>query len=165
MGSLAVLWLALPAVRPAAAAMPPPSHWVKSGPRAHRADVLVIASFTKAAGGFNFDGFAKGRLRITVPAGWAVHVDFRNAGPLPHSLMVVPWSTKATATRPKPAFGGAETPLPYRGTLRGGRARFAFTARKPGQYRLICAVPGHDAAGMWDTLIVSRSATRATATA
>jgi hypothetical protein len=36
-------------------------------------------------------------------------------------------------------------------------------AARPGKYRLICAVPGHDAAGMWDTLIVRRGARAATA--
>jgi sulfocyanin len=152
-----------PAAGQAVAAKRPPSHWVESVPKAHRADLLMIAGLTSTASGFNFDGYAKGRLRITVPAGWTVHVDFRNAAALPHSLMVVSWSTTATAAHPKPAFRGATTPLPYRGTPKAGRVQFTFKAARPGKYRLICAVPGHDAAGMWDTLIVRRGARAATA--
>lgn len=138
--------------------------WVQSVPKAHYANLLMIASLTKADSGFNFDGYAKGKLTITVPAGWKVHVVFLNVGSLAHSLMVVPGSTKPTASHPKPAFAGATTKLPYTGTPTGRGADFTFKATKPGKYRLLCAVPGHDAAGMWDTLIVKRGAKAATAT-
>lgn len=132
-------------------------------PRRHDATVLLIASRTTTAAGFNFDGYAKGRLTITVPAGWTVHVVFENNGPLPHSVMVVPWSTKPTATHPTPAFAGATTPQARSETPKGGSSRFTFVARK--KYRLLCAVPGHDAAGMWDTLVVKRGARTASAAA
>lgn len=160
---LPLLALALVAA-PDAAAKNPAAKWLQSVPSRHYANLLVIAGLTKAAAGFNFDGYAKGRLTVTVPAGWTMHVVFRNAGALPHSLMVVPWSTKASATHPKPAFAGATTPVPYQGTQKGGHSQFNFRTLKPGKYRLICAVPGHDAAGMWDTLVIKRGAKAATAT-
>lgn len=140
-----------------------PGRWVKSSARQHSATLTLVAGLTSVGGGFNFDGYAKGALVITVPAGWTVHVVFRNATALAHSAMVVPWATKPTAAHPKPVFRGAASPNPYVGTPKDGKARFTFKAVKPGKYRLICAVPGHDAAGMWDTLIVKRGAKKASA--
>ena len=77
----------------------PASRFVQSVPKLRFANVLMIASLTKASGGFNFDGYAKGRLVVTVPQGWTVHVDFRNVGPAPHILMVVSWKTSPTSRR------------------------------------------------------------------
>lgn len=155
---------ALASTAAAGGATSPPSRWVTSSVQHHSATITLVAGLTNDDAGFNFDGYSKGKLVLTVPAGWTVHVVFRNAVALPHSVMVVAWSTKPTATHPKPAIKGAASPNPYAGSPKGGKARFSFKA-KAGKYRVICAVPGHDAAGMWDTLIVKRGAKKASATA
>ncbi len=160
---VAILCLVV-AVVPAGGAGNSAANWVQSVPQAKFANLLLIGSLTNAASGFNFDGYAKGKLEVTVPAGWTVHVVFLNAGSVQHSVMVVPWSTKPTAKHPTPAFPGATTSLPYKGLPKGSVGGFTFVARKPGKYRLLCAVPGHDAIGMWDTLVVKRGAKGAGAT-
>ncbi len=46
--------------------------------------------------------------------------------------------------------------------MKGTTQKFSFIADKAGKYAIVCGVPGHDAAGMWDTLVVSDSAATAT---
>jgi uncharacterized cupredoxin-like copper-binding protein len=36
---------------------------------------------------------------------------------------------------------------------------FSFVANKAGTYAIVCAVPGHAVAGMWDVLKVTRGGT------
>jgi plastocyanin len=66
-----------------------------------------------------------------------------------------------------PAFSGAVSPTPKftRGSAPGSTSaaqQFSFTAGKSGTYLLICGIAGHALAGMWDTLVVSPTATAAT---
>lgn len=150
---------------PIASARNPAAKWVKSIPKRHRANVVLIAGLTKAAAGFNFNGYSNGKLKITVPRGWRVHVLLKDKDPIPHSAMVVKWSTKPSAPKPKPAFRGAQSKGPYKGTTKGHKSAFTFRASKAGRYRIICAVPGHVEAGMWSVLIVKKGAKKASARA
>lgn len=135
-----------------------PGRMVQTLARTHQVRMEVRAASTAANAGLNFDGYAFGRLVFTVPLGWRVQVAFRNVAPLPHSLVIEPWSEASDLRHPLPAFPGASSPDPYAGTRAGGSASFTFVASRPGRYRIACAVPGHRDLGMWDTLVVSRSA-------
>lgn len=138
------------------AAPSPAAKYLKALPKSHMAIWTVVAGVGTVNGGENFDGFAKGKMTISVPAGWTLKIPFKNAGDLPHSLVVEPWNENYNSPQPKPAFAGAETSNPVDGTAPGSGQTLAFKVLKPGKYRVICAVPGHAALGMWDTLIVKK---------
>lgn len=52
-----------------------------------------------------------------------------------------------------------ERPPLYRGPFRLRRAD-QRAAAKAGKYLMICGVPGHAAAGMWDNFVVSKTVTK-----
>jgi sulfocyanin len=127
---------------------------------AHVVTVSLVAGQTPAEGGFNFNGYGHGGMTVTVPAGWTVVVGFRNAGALPHSAMIAPAAAVRAAAPPAvPVFAGAATPGVSTGLAQGAKATFSFRAGQPGTYAIMCGVPGHAAAGMWDRLVVSAAAT------
>jgi sulfocyanin len=122
-------------------------------------NLTLIAAYNNVQSGFNFDGGANGKMTITVPRGDKVNVSFSNKAPIPHSAEVVGFAKKpASLTTFKPAFKGASSPNPTSGSPSGKTYKFSFTAAKTGKYLLVCAVPGHVAAGMWDNFVVSGSA-------
>jgi sulfocyanin len=121
--------------------------------------LTLIAAYNNTQGGFNFNGGANGKLTITVPQGDTVNVNFTNKASLPHSAVIVASAqTPASLTSYSPAFQGASSPNPTAGSPSGKIFKFSFTATKAGNYLLVCAVPGHVAAGMWDTFVVSKTA-------
>ncbi|HVC39431.1 MAG TPA: sulfocyanin-like copper-binding protein [Candidatus Dormibacteraeota bacterium] len=149
--------VATPTQSPSPRATPTPSassavvtldRWVSFDAATRTLTWKAIASYQGADHGLNFDGEAAGAMRVSVPEGWSVTVEFSNMGPLSHSAVVV------TATGATPAFPGAGTPNPTVGTPPGQTATYTFTASQVGSYRLACLVPGHEAAGMWAGLTV-----------
>ncbi|MBF8379126.1 hypothetical protein IW967_14845 [Alicyclobacillus mali] len=120
----------------------------------------VIAGDGRQNGGMNFDGYADGDMTLVVPMGWRVVIEFENASLMPHSAMVVPYDVRARASFDASilAFPGAETPNPSQGEPKGSRNEIVFTASRVGTYALVCGVPGHALAGMWDRLVVSDQA-------
>jgi plastocyanin len=82
-------------------------------------------------------------------------VNFRNAAVLPHSAVVTAYAARSAASFPV-AFPGATTPNATAGVGQGVQQTFSFTAATVGSYAIVCAVPGHAAAGMWDTLKVTQ---------
>ena len=124
-----------------------------------RTSITLIAGQTDAASGFNFNGHANGESTLTVPLGWTV--TFENAATPPHSVVVLSYSGRQPDEATRPAFPDAATPNPASGLPRGARATFSFVASHPGTYEFLCGVSGHALAGMWDYLIVSRTATAA----
>jgi sulfocyanin len=120
--------------------------------------LTLIAAYNSTQGGFNFNGGAAGKLTITVPLGVKVNVTFTNNAPLPHSAQFVAYAKTPPTSAVSDAFKGAHTPNPTAGTAKGVKQTFSFVANKAGTYLLICAVPGHAAAGMWDNFVVSKTA-------
>ncbi len=118
--------------------------------------LFVEAQADGANSGFNFNGLAKGKGGVTVPAGWEVTVLFLNHGAMPHSAVVTKSQTSVT-----PAFPGSGMKDATAGVGQGKRAEFAFRASRAGTYYIVCAVPGHEPAGMWIRLTVSASAKKA----
>lgn len=110
------------------------------------------------SGGFDFNGYTKGAMTVTIPQGWTVNVTFTNQATVNHSAEIVPFSQVKAGKNFTPAFSGAAISNPTLGISQGVTKKFSFTADKAGKYGIICAVPGHDDAGMWDTLVVSSSA-------
>jgi sulfocyanin SoxE-like protein len=132
-----------------AATAGPDPHRFLTVDRAHRAVTLrLVAAYDGENNGFNFDGYGRGELLLSVPLGWRVRIRCENRGPLRHSCAVVPGPQTAI-----PAFRGAKT-----GELQAGHsATFSFVASRKGTYRLACLVPGHEEARMWDVLDVGKT--------
>lgn len=118
----------------------------------------ITAGDQSVSSGMNFNGYANGQLVITVPQNWSVDIAFKNVdSAMPHSVGVVNWSDRLQF-QAKPAFPGAEEANFNSGiTSSSGTIHVKFKASKAGRYGMICGIPGHAAAGMWDELDVSGS--------
>jgi sulfocyanin len=127
-------------------------HYLQSNPAAKTVTLQLVAAATDAQGGFNFNGYSNGALKVTVPTGWTVTVQCSNQGAVPHSCAIV-----HGAADTKPAFPNAASPNPTVGLEKGQQASFTFQASQAGNYRIVCLVPGHEQSGMWDTFVVSAS--------
>lgn len=136
--------------------------WLTTRTSDSTVEFRLVAGMSTANGGMNFDGATAGSLTLTVPVKWHVVLHFRNDDEnMPHSAEV----TVAKAPVPampdtKAAFGGAETRDATQGVNAGTKQDLHFTADQPGSYMIVCAVPGHGAAGMWIRLVVSATASR-----
>jgi len=129
------------------------------GAAAHAVDVTIVAGKSASDGGFDFNGYQRGAMRVTVPTGWQVVVHFENVNVLAHSLVVSPAeAAQQPVPSTTPVFPGATTKDLAKGLPKGANQTFTFEASKPGTYELLCGVPGHAVAGMWDTLVVSSTA-------
>jgi sulfocyanin len=111
----------------------------------------------------NFEGYGKGDMKITVPAGWKVNVTYTNqqSGGITHSVGFVNWAQRqAKDGQFTPAFTGSVGPTNNfsNGVPAGQPVKYSFTADKAGQYAIVCGVPTHASMGMWDEFDVSASA-------
>ncbi len=139
-------------------------------------DLTLVAAWNNANAGFNFNGGAHGQMTVTVPLGSTVMATFKNNSRTPHDVVVIPYMSTPPGRSVNPAFSGARSSFPrFRpgaagGTPAGGPPRtnapitFSFVANKAGTYMLICGVPGHALAGMWDKFVVSPTAKVASVT-
>jgi FtsP/CotA-like multicopper oxidase with cupredoxin domain len=114
-------------------------------------ELTLIAGDGPSNNGFNFDGYGRGELLVSVPRGWRVTVRCKNSAALRNSCGVVS-GPQATAL----AFPGASTPNPTIGLGSGETATFSFTPTRAGVYRLASLVPGHEQARMYAVLEVRR---------
>ena len=129
------------------------------GAATHSVDVTILAGKNAGDGGFDFNGYQRGAMSVTVPTGWQVVIHFRNVNALAHSLVVVPVSAAQQAVPPAtPAFPGAVTKDLAVGLAQGMKQTLTFMASKSGTYAFVCGVPGHAVAGMWDKFVVSDGA-------
>jgi hypothetical protein len=128
---------------------PRPAQFLRVDAGHRTATIALIAAYDDSNGGFNFDGYGRGELLVTVPKGWRVVVRCQNRSVVRHSCAVVggPMATR-------PAFRGAATPDPAVGLTQGATSTFSFLASRVGAFRLACLVPGHEDARMWDVLRV-----------
>jgi uncharacterized cupredoxin-like copper-binding protein len=148
----AALGLAAP-LTPARAATP---QWLAVNVKARTATLTLIAGYDDTLGGFNFDGYGKGKMVVSVPAGYRVNVVFSNRGKYPHSAVFVAYAHKGDVAGYTPAFRGAASPDNADGVMAGTVQRFSFVANKVGTYAIVCGVSGHEGAGMWDVLKVTK---------
>jgi uncharacterized cupredoxin-like copper-binding protein len=125
----------------------------------HSVDVTIVAGKNAGSGGFDFNGYQRGAMTVTVPVGWEVVVHFENAGAAAHSVGVFAAGAHQQVALPAtPAFPGAVTGNFIAGLPKGATQTFTFVASKPGTYEFVCGCPAHGVAGMWDTLVVSATA-------
>jgi sulfocyanin len=157
-----VLALALPGMYAAASHSPGRAatpRWLVANARAHTATLTLIAAYSNAFNGFNFNGYGNGQMVITVPIGYKVTVSFSNKSSVPHSAVFTPYSQKNRSSNFPLAFKGSSSPDPTSGISSGTTQHFTFVASKAGTYALVCGVPGHEQAGMWDVLKVTHGGT------
>ena len=121
-------------------------------------EFTLVAGKTAVNGSFNFNGYAKGALTVTVPVGWKVVVHYANASALRHSLDVIPYTGTQPDSAQPPSFPGASTKDPVDGIGVGKQETVTFVADRAGTYEFLCGVLGHAQAGMWDYLVVSPTA-------
>jgi len=129
--------------------------WLKWDAATHTAALTLVAGYNDTQSGFNFNGAGKGNMTISVPEGAQVKVTFSNKGALPHSAVFTSWGNRTSTSNFPVAFSGSSSPNPASGITAGTTQHFSFTAVKAGQYAIVCAVPGHAAAGMWDVFNVT----------
>jgi sulfocyanin len=133
-------------------------HW---DPSTKAMTLPMISGLDKKAGGWNFDGYARGAMTIVVPRGTKVTFPYYNQDIVPHSLGVVVGSPTNVPSLPsEPAFPQAATKNFQQGLATNQGDTVSFVADKPGTYLIVCGVPGHAASGMWILFEVSPTATR-----
>jgi len=124
----------------------------------------LVAGFTAANNGFNFNGWSKGDVTVTVPTGWEFNLNLFNPTALPHSAMIVTPDVLKKGSGFTEALQGASTPNPTIG-FTGDQVQhwvdpYGFIRLSvAGEYAVICAVPGHAAAGMYFNLSVKTDVT------
>jgi hypothetical protein len=149
--ALAVIAVAA-AAAPAGAGRPPASHWLTWHAAKRTARLLLVAGYDGTNNGFNFDGYARGRLLFRVPKGWLLTVVCRNATGRYDSCAVVRGAGSGHI-----AFHGASSPMPGQGLAPGQQATFRFRASRVGVFRLTSLVPGHALAREYVVLKIVRS--------
>lgn len=154
----ATLTAALFPAAPAAASHAAAPKWLSWNAATHTASLTLIADYNGAIGGYNFNGYGKGKMTVTVPVGAHVNVIFSNrSAALNHGFVITSYA-KRTSTGPYPlAFNGASSTKPTVGTIKGKTEHHSFVAGKVGTYAILCAVPGHVETGMWDVFQVVKS--------
>ncbi len=114
------------------------------------ATIPLVSGLTPNAGGWNFDGYARGETSIIVPLGTKVVMKFYNDDIVPHSAVVVAGTASSVPSAPgAPVFAGATTTRADNGLMTGGADDMRFTADKAGKYLIVCGIPGHAQSGMW----------------
>jgi len=157
-GAALVVGLSLTSVsgRASASAAPPPSHWLSANIKTHTATLTLEAGYNGALSGFNFDGYGKGAMVVSIPSGYRVTIVYDNKGEYPHSVLVTPYAKKDLVAGWPVAFRGAASTDASDGAAPGSMQRFSFVVNRVGVYAIICAVAGHEQTGMWDVLRVTR---------
>ena len=143
--------LATVAARP----LPPSqmSQWVSFDAANKTATLTIVANVPGTDNNFNFNGYAKGALVVTVPKGWKVTVHCKDDpfASYAHSCTVVSGPDSKT-----PAFPGASLPDPTgSGFVAPGESKsFSFTPDALFVGRFACLLIGHESGGMWATFQV-----------
>jgi len=142
-------------------ASPPPSEplsaWLSFRASAKTVRLRLIAAYNNVYDGFNFNGYGKGQVLVEVPRGWRVNVRcVNNSSNMRHSCAIVRGVSGTI-----PAFPGAASPGSHYGLSPRRQATFSFLATRTGTYRIVCLVPAHEQAGMWDVLDVTHGRTPA----
>jgi sulfocyanin len=136
--------------------------WMRVDEAGKKVEMDIVAGLTGENGAWNFNGHAKGEMTITVPVGWTVVMNFTSHDAnVPHSLYVTDQAPPYPSVMPgQPAISRAYSINLPQGIGPGKSDVLRFTVDKPGDYYLVCGVPGHAASGMWDYFRVSAEARR-----
>lgn len=145
---------------PAAATDTPPraEDFLSLSPDGKKVRIVVVSALNGANYGMNFNGFAKGQAKFVLPLGSEVEVSFTNRSPVPHSVVVVERPQVRRLQMGEPAFTGASTTNPVRGTTGTKGESFQFKASEAGDFAFACGFPSHAANGHWIALEISDQA-------
>ncbi len=135
--------------------------FLRLGDKPKTVKVTLIAVFTDANYGMNFNGYAKGQAVCSIPKDWTVDVTYINPSPIPHSAIVIEKEATAKIQMPAPYFKGAAIKNHLTG-LSYGKETFTFTADEAGDYAFACGFPAHAANGHWIALEISDKITEPT---
>ena len=119
--------------------------------------ITLVATYSAANYGMNFNGYSHGKAIFTIPSGWNIEVTFINPSPIPHSAVVVEKDTTKKLQMGEPYFEGGGVPKPEVG-LSLTKAEFKFVADEAGEFALACGFPAHAINGHWLALNISDSA-------
>lgn len=125
----------------------------------------LIAGETTDNNSWNYNGYFGGEGEIFVPVGSEVTISMENQDQnMAHSVGVGEQRSNfpANFTDPVPIFEGGITESPTsltEATLPGESETVTFVADQPGEYSLICYVPGHAAVGMYIHFTVTEDET------
>ncbi|MGI9077221.1 MAG: sulfocyanin-like copper-binding protein [Gemmatimonadaceae bacterium] len=119
----------------------------------------TVVGLTPVNNVWNFNGRAKGEMTLTVPLGARMVMPFVGYdGKVPHSFGITADSPTRIPSAPgAPVFPGAATRSYETGLKANEMDVVRFTVDKPGNYLIICGVPGHAVNGMWVRFVVSAS--------
>jgi sulfocyanin len=151
-----------PAPAPDEVTEPGQPDWLRVDEAAKKVEMDVVAGLTGENGSWNYNGYAKGAMTLTIPVGWTVVMNFSSHDAnVPHSLFI----TDQTPPYPNLMPDTPGIPRAYSINLQQGLGPgksdvLRFAVDKPGEYYMVCGVPGHAASGMWDHLHVSSEAHR-----
>lgn len=129
--------------------------WIRVDSTANAVTLDIVAGSDATNNNWNFNGYASGNFTVSVPKDATVTINFSNADPnAGHSIGVSekpagPWPATPD---PTPVFEGAVSSNPTsmtESTAVGESETISFAASAPGEYALVCHVPGHATAGMW----------------
>lgn len=129
--------------------------WISYDESGNAVTLEIVAGQTTENNAWNFNGYFGGTGEILVPAGAEVTIEFSNEDEnMAHSIGVDSRRENfpANFTNVEPAFEGAISSNPTsltESTLAGESETITFTAGEPGEYSLVCYVPGHAAVGMY----------------
>jgi hypothetical protein len=127
--------------------------FLKLGDKPKTAKITLVAVWSDANYGMNFNGHAKGTLVYTIPKDWTVEVTYINPSPIPHSAIVVEKSDTKKLQVAQPYFKGGAVPNHLQG-LAYGKSVFSFAADEAGEYAIACGFPAHAMNGHWVALDV-----------
>jgi hypothetical protein len=137
--------------RPAAA-----PKWLTFNAANQTAKLTLISGYQGVNAEYSFDGYAYGKMIVTIPEGWKVVVTCStdNSAIVSHSCAI---TKKVDLTTP--AFPHAQIPNPINGVVPGAASMFTFVASTAGKYFINCLVTGHATTGMWDVLRIAAGGT------
>jgi len=147
---------------PGAITMP---DWFSHDEGTGTASLTLIAGETTENNSWNYNGYFGGEGELFVPAGTEVTITLENQDQnMAHSVGVGEGRSNfpANFTDPQPVFAGGMTENPTsltEATLPGETETITFVADQPGEYSLICYVPGHAAVGMYVHFTVTEDGT------
>lgn len=133
-----------------------PADFLKLGEEDKTAVITLVAVWSAANAGMNFNGYSHGKAIYTIPKDWKVEVRFINPSPIPHSALVVERDTTKKLQMGEPFFPGASVPNPAQG-MSNKAATFSFVADETGEFALACGFPAHAISGHWVSLNVSEN--------
>lgn len=129
--------------------------WMTLDADARKVEMDVLAGYNVNNNNWNYNGYFKGGMTVTVPRGWSVRIAFSTLdGNYPHSLVIIkdpgaPDNLPVKAGREDVGIRRAYSKNPLGGIYGGDRDTLSFKVKEAGDYLFFCGIPGHGAAGMW----------------